>query len=47
VFIRPEIHYYHIQNNNNNLSDNGFNFNSNNVFRVGASIGFTLGGGSD
>jgi opacity protein-like surface antigen len=46
VFVRPEIHYYHIQNNNNSNSDNGFNFNSNNVFRVGASLGFTLGGGS-
>jgi hypothetical protein len=35
VFVRPEIHYYHIQNN--------FEFNSNNVVRVGASIGFTIG----
>jgi opacity protein-like surface antigen len=46
LFVRPEIHYYHIQNNSNSLSDTGFNFNSNNVLRVGASIGFTLGGGS-
>jgi hypothetical protein len=44
VFIRPEVHYYHIQN-NTSVVDNGFS--SNNVFRVGASIGYTLGGGSD
>jgi opacity protein-like surface antigen len=42
VFVRPEIHYYHIQN-NNSLTDNGF-FNSNNVFRVSASVGYTFGG---
>jgi hypothetical protein len=35
VFVRPEAHYYHIQNNQG--------FNSNNVFRVGASIGYTIG----
>jgi hypothetical protein len=35
VFVRPEIHYYHIQNN--------VEFNSNNVFRVGGSIGYTIG----
>ena len=34
VFVRPEIRYYHIQNNQE--------FNSNNVFRVGASIGYTF-----
>jgi opacity protein-like surface antigen len=34
-FIRPEVHYYHIQNN--------FQFSSNNVFRVGGSIGYTFG----
>ncbi len=34
-FVRPEIHYYHIQNNEE--------FNSNNVFRVGGSIGYTIG----
>jgi hypothetical protein len=33
-FVRPEAHYYHIQNN--------LGFNSNKVFRVGASIGYTL-----
>jgi hypothetical protein len=42
VFVRPEIHYYHIQS-NNSLNNNGA-FNSNNVYRVGASIGYTLGG---
>jgi hypothetical protein len=35
VFVRPEVHYYHIQNN--------VEFNSGNVFRVGASAGYTFG----
>ena len=35
VFVRPEAHYYHVQNNQG--------FNSGNVFRVGASIGYTFG----
>lgn len=34
-FVRPEVHYYHIQNN--------VEFNTDNVFRVGASIGYTIG----
>lgn len=34
-FVRPEVHYYHIQNN--------VEFHSNNVVRVGASIGYTIG----
>jgi hypothetical protein len=42
IFIRPEVHYYHIQN-NNNIQNNGF-FSTNNVIRVGASIGYTFGG---
>ncbi len=37
VFVRPEVHYYHIQNN--------IEFNTDNVFRVGASVGYTIGGG--
>jgi len=37
VFVRPEAHFYHIV---NNKSD----FTSNNVVRVGASIGYTIGG---
>jgi hypothetical protein len=36
-FVRPEAHFYHIV---NNTSD----FTSNNVVRVGASIGYTIGG---
>jgi|SRR5579863_765569 len=36
VFIRPEVHYYHIQNNTQ--------FNSGNVVRAGASLGFSFGG---
>jgi hypothetical protein len=35
VFVRPEIHYYHV---NNNVE-----FNSGNLFRAGASIGYTIG----
>jgi Outer membrane protein beta-barrel domain len=35
LFVRPEVHYYHIQNN--------IEFNSDSVFRVGASIGYTIG----
>jgi opacity protein-like surface antigen len=33
-FVRPELRYYHIQNNEE--------FNSDNVFRVGVSIGYTF-----
>ena len=40
MFLRPEAHFYHIM---NNTSD----FTSNNVVRVGASIGYTIGGGFD
>jgi hypothetical protein len=35
VFLRPEVHYYHIQNN--------LEFNSGNVVRAGGSLGFTFG----
>jgi hypothetical protein len=35
VFIRPEVHYYHIHNN--------VEFSSDNIFRAGASIGYTIG----
>jgi hypothetical protein len=35
VFVRPEIHYYHIQNNRE--------FHSDNFFRAGVSIGYTFG----
>ena len=44
VFVRPEVNYYHIQNNTNAV-DNGFS--SDNLFRAGASVGYTFGGGSD
>jgi hypothetical protein len=40
VFVRPEAHYYNILNNTNE-------FGSNNIIRVGASIGYTIGGGTD
>lgn len=36
VFLRPEAHYYHILNNTNE-------FSSNDIIRVGASIGYTIG----
>lgn len=42
VFVRPEVHYYHIQN-NSNINNNGA-FSTDNVFRVGASLGYTFGG---
>jgi len=35
-FVRPEVHYYHVQ--------NYIEFNSGNVIRVGASLGYTIGG---
>jgi hypothetical protein len=34
-FVRPEAHYYFVINN--------FEFHSDNVFRLGASIGYTIG----
>jgi hypothetical protein len=34
-FVRPEIHYYHVENN--------LGFNSNNVLRAGASVGYSFG----
>jgi hypothetical protein len=40
VFVRPEVHYYHIVNNTDDFSNND-------VIRVGASIGFTIGGPND
>jgi len=33
IIVRPEAHYYHVQNNRE--------FNSDNVFRVGVSVGYT------
>jgi hypothetical protein len=36
VFIRPEAHFYHIMNNTDV-------FTNNNIIRVGASIGYTIG----
>lgn len=40
VFVRPEVHYYYILNNTDVYSNSS-------VIRVGASIGYTIGGGSD
>lgn len=36
LFVRPEVHYYDVFNNNTD-------FSSNNLIRVGASIGYTIG----
>jgi len=36
IFVRPEAHFYHIMNNTDVFSNN-------NVVRVGASIGYTIG----
>lgn len=37
AFVRPEVRYYWVHNNTND-------FSSNNILRVGASIGYTIGG---
>jgi hypothetical protein len=37
MFLRPEVHFYHIMNNTDVFSNT-------NVLRVGASIGYTIGG---
>lgn len=42
VFVRPEVRLFHVLN-NTDTSGNGFGFTSNNVVRVGASIGYTIG----
>jgi hypothetical protein len=39
-FVRPEIHYYWVDG-NNNVNTGGFS--TNNLFRVGGSIGYTIG----
>ena len=44
VFVRPEVHYYHIQNNNSVNINGELNFSSDNVIRAGASVGYTFGG---
>jgi len=46
AFIRPEVRYYWINNNNsgNLFSGNTISFTSGNVLRVGGSIGYTIGG---
>ena len=42
MFLRPEVRVFHVLN-NTDASNNGFGFTSNNVIRVGASIGYTIG----
>jgi hypothetical protein len=43
MFLRPEVRLFHILNNTDTSNANGFGFTSNNVVRVGASIGYTIG----
>jgi hypothetical protein len=43
VFIRPDVRFFHIVNNTDTSGPTGFGFTSNNVIRVGASIGYTIG----
>jgi hypothetical protein len=47
AFIRPEARYYNINNNSGNVGLNSFGYTSNSILRVGASIGYTIGGGPD
>lgn len=42
-FVRPELHYYHIDGNSDTNIANPGGFSSDNLFRVGASIGYTIG----
>jgi hypothetical protein len=45
LFIRPEARYYWINNNNSgNVFSSNVSFSSGNLLRVGATIGFTIGG---
>ena len=43
VFVRPEVRYYYVLNNTDTSGSTGIGFTSNNIFRVGASIGYTIG----
>ncbi|HYM78723.1 MAG TPA: outer membrane beta-barrel protein [Candidatus Dormibacteraeota bacterium] len=43
MFVRPEVRVYHILNNTDTSGITGFGFTSNNIIRVGASIGYTIG----
>jgi hypothetical protein len=44
VFIRPEVRYYNVNNNTGNVNLGSFGYSSNSIVRVGASIGYTIGG---
>ena len=43
MFVRPEVRYYYVLNNTDTSGSTGIGFTSNNIFRVGASIGYTIG----
>ena len=43
MFVRPEVRFFHVLNNTDTSGSTGFGFSSNNIFRVGASIGYTIG----
>ena len=44
LFVRPEVRYYNVLNNTQSISLGNFGFSSSSLLRVGASIGFTIGG---
>lgn len=43
AFVRPEVRLFHVLNNTDTSGSTGIGFTSNNVVRVGASIGYTIG----
>jgi len=43
AFVRPEVKYYNVVNNVQNISLGNFGFSSGSLVRVGASIGYTIG----
>ena len=43
VFVRPEVKYYNVLNNVQNVSLGNFGFSSSSLVRVGGSLGYTIG----
>ena len=44
AFIRPEIRYYNVNNNTANIGLGNFGYSSSSIVRVGAALGYTIGG---
>ena len=44
AFVRPEVRYYNVNNNVANFNLGNFGYSSASIVRVGASIGYTIGG---